>query len=792
MPAPGGQLDDATPPRPRVIARSLAWLVPLTLLPLAGAWGLHSLKAYAAQRTTAALQLQKLGGDLNSTAAEIAWAAALHLPDNSVELAVRGDAAHVNGDIAALRGGGVDDPEVVNAERTSATFLATLQGALIIFDNPAFDLRSPAASAAIGTANTQYAAAGASIAAASITLQQQSGTAGIYEEVGIWTIVLLGSAALVGLMWRAEVRKRRGAVADEGRRILAHSELTYRLLFDRNPTPMFTFDPGTLRFLTVNRAATVKYGYSREEFMGMTLLEIRPETDRATFRTSEARHRAHPAMTNARHLLKDGRVIDVEVTADDSDVGGQRSTLVLARDVTEERSLQAELLQRAFHDALTGLANRELLADRFEHAQAVRARDARDLAVMVIDIDDFKRINDTLGHTVGDEVLRGVAARLRAVVRPQDTVARLGGDEFALLLDGASTTVTTDVGERVLAMFRRPFDADGNEVYVTASAGVAAIETGEVTWTEALQHADIAMYDAKNSGKAALHVYETGMRSGVLDRLELISDLHQAIERNELVLHYQPIVLTQNPGAATDHVEALVRWAHPTRGLVPPDAFIPFAEQTGVIVPLGAWVLRTACEQARAWEELGHDMSVSVNVSGRQLLTPGFVASVVGVLANTRLAPGKLSLEITETAMLEDLEEATRVLQELRGGGVRIALDDFGAGYSSLRYLDRLPVDIVKIDRSFIASLDNPDKRATLLAITRLLDTMNVRTVAEGVETITQLEFVGSLGIHACQGFLFSRPVPAADALDAVRLHSGATPTRLRLPEPAGAPARDR
>jgi diguanylate cyclase (GGDEF)-like protein/PAS domain S-box-containing protein len=771
MPALGGPLNCVTPPRLRVIARRLAWLVPLTLLPLAGAWGLHSLKAYAAQRSTAALQLQKLGGDLNSTSAAMAWAAALRLPAQTVEPAVRADAARVNGDIAALRTGGVTDPGVVKAERTSATFLATLQGALPFVANPALDLRSPAAAAAIGTANAQYAAAGTSIAAASITLQDQSGTAEVYAEVGIWTIVLLGSALLVGVMWREEVRKRRGAVADAGRRVLAESERTYRLLFDRNPTPMFTFDPGTLRFLTVNRAATRKYGYSREEFMGMTLLEIRPEADRATFRTSEAQHRAHPAMTLGRHLLKDGRTIDVEVTADDSDVGGQRSTLVLARDVTEERSLQAELLQRAFHDALTGLANRELLADRFEHAQAVRARDARDLAVMVIDIDDFKRINDTLGHTVGDEVLRGVAARLRAVVRPQDTVARLGGDEFALLLDGANATVTTEVGERVLAMFRRPFDADGNAIHVTASAGVAAIETEEVTWTEALQHADIAMYDAKNSGKAALHVYEPGMRSNVIDRLELISDLHQAIERNELVLHYQPIVLTQNPSAVTDHVEALVRWAHPTRGLVPPDSFIPFAEQTGVIVPLGAWVLRTACEQARAWEELGRDVSVSVNVSGRQLLAPGFVASVVGVLANTPLAAGKLTLEITETAMLEDLEEATRVLQELRGLGVPIALDDFGAGFSSLRYLDRLPVDIVKIDRSFIASLDNPDKRATLLAITRLLDTMNVRTVAEGVETTTQLEYVESLGINTCQGFLFSRPVPAAEVLDAVRVH---------------------
>jgi predicted signal transduction protein with EAL and GGDEF domain len=384
---------------------------------------------------------------------------------------------------------------------------------------------------------------------------------------------------------------------------------------------------------------------------------------------------------------------------------------------------------------------------RSTYALFVALLPATATVVGVIVLRQFPSLGDI---AIGDEVLCGVAARLRAVVRPQDTVARLGGDEFALLLDGASTTVTTDVGERVFAMFRRPFDADGNEIYVTASVGVAAIETGEVTWTEALQHADIAMYDAKNSGKAALHVYETGMRSGVLDRLELISDLHQAIDRNELVLHDQPIVLTENPSAATDHVEALVRWAHPTRGLVPPDAFIPFAEQTGVIVPLGAWVLRTACEQARAWEELGRDVSVSVNVSGRQLLTPGFVASVVGVLANTRLAPGKLSLEITETAMLEDLEEATRVLQELRGRGVRIALDDFGTGYSSLRYLDRLPVDVVKIDRSFIASLDNPDKRATLLAITQLLDTMNVRTVAEGVETTTQLEYVGSLGIHAC------------------------------------------
>ena len=765
------------PTRPGMF-RAVTWLIPVLLLPLAGAWGLHSLEAYAAQRTTAVLQLQTLSGDLNRTAAEIAWAVALRLPDQTVDAAVRADAALVTGDVAGLRAGGINDPGVVQAERTSTTFLSTLQGALAVLDNPAFDLRSPAAAAAIGTANAQYAAAGTSIAAASVTLERQSGTADVYGEVGIWAIVLLGSAALVGVMWRAELRQRRGAVEEEGRRILAHSERTYRLLFDRNPTPMFTFDPGTLRFLTVNRAAMLKYGYSCEAFMRMTLLEIRPEGDRASFRTSEARHRPRPAVTNARHLLKDGRVIDVEVTADDSDVDGQRSTLVLARDVTDEKRLEAELLQRAFHDSLTGLANRELLADRFEHAQAGRARKARDLAVMVIDIDDFKRINDTLGHAVGDEVLRGVASRLRAVVRTQDTVARLGGDEFALLLDSSNITVTTALGERVLEVFRRPFDAAGNKILVTASAGLAVVETEEVTWNEALQQADIAMYDAKNTGKGALHVYQACMRSAVLDRLELIADLHQAIARNELVLHYQPIVVTAYPHAMTDHVEALVRWEHPTRGLVPPDDFIPFAEQTGVIVPLGAWVLQTACEQARTWEELGRHVSVSVNVSGRQLLAPDFVAAVRGVLASTGLAPAKLILEITETAMLEDLDKATHVLQALRGMEVRVALDDFGAGYSSLRYLDRLSVDVVKIDRSFIGSLDNPDKRATLLAIIRLLDTMNVSTVAEGVETPAQLAYVRSLGIDACQGFLFSRPVPAGEVLDAVRLnYPGTTDT---------------
>jgi diguanylate cyclase (GGDEF)-like protein/PAS domain S-box-containing protein len=761
------------PPHARLAtARRVAWLVPLVLLPLAGAWGLHSLNAYVAQRTMATLQLQKLQGDLNGTAAEMALAVVLQQPGAASDTAdLRADAASAASDIADLRAGGVDDPGVVSAERASAAFLATLQGVLAMLNNPAFDLARPAAASAIGTAEAQYDGAATSIAAASTTLQRQSETAGVYAEIGIWTIVVVGSAALIGVMWRAEVRQRRGAVEDLARRLLATSERTYRLLFDRNPTPMWTFDTGTLRFLTVNRAAMVKYGYSREEFLGMTILDIRPEPDRATFKVSSRLGSQHPTKIVAKHLLRDGRVIDVEVAVDDLDIDGRLTTLVLARDVTDERRLEAELQQRAFHDSLTGLPNRALLSDRFEHAQAVRARETRGLALMVIDLDGFKATNDAFGHGVGDEVLRVVAARLLAAVRPQDTVARLGGDEFAVLIEGPELGGAIELGARVIEALSLPCDANGRSIEVRPSTGLTAVEAHGITLDEALQHADVAMYEAKSAGSGELRVFKTGMRSGVLERLEMTSDLKRAIARNELVLHYQPIVATERPSAPVDHVEALVRWLHPTRGLVPPNDFIPIAEQTGAIVPLGAWVLRGACEQVRAWEELDRRVSVSVNVSSRELREPDFVASVVETLAKTGVAPGRLTMEVTETALLEDLQDATRVLNELRRMGVRVALDDFGAGYSSLSYLDRLPVDVVKIDRAFVAGLDNASTRATLLTIVHLLDTMNVLTVAEGVETAAQFAHLKSLGIHSCQGFLFSRPVPAAELLDAVRSH---------------------
>jgi diguanylate cyclase (GGDEF)-like protein len=457
-------------------------------------------------------------------------------------------------------------------------------------------------------------------------------------------------------------------------------------------------------------------------------------------------------------------VIDVELTHDDVEVNGKLAKLALVRDVTDQRRLEAELHERAFHDVLTGLANRALLADRFEHAQAVRTREDRGLAVMVLDVDGFKAINDMLGHAGGDGVLREVAQRLRSAVRSRDTVGRLGGDEFAVIFDGADPSDALDLAQRVLSAIDAPMEVDGKAIEVAASAGLTSVDASDVTWEAAMQHADVAMYEAKTEGKASVRVYETGMQSLLLQRLSIASELKRAIAADEMTLHYQPIVPTEGQ-QQREQVEALVRWQHPSRGLVPPMEFIPVAEQTGTIVQLGTWVLRAACRQIAEWRDQGRLVRVSVNVSGRQLRDADFADVVTHVLAETKVPADQLVLEVTETALLEDLKRASLTLNKLRAKGVQVALDDFGAGYSSINYLSQLPVDVVKIDRAFVISLDNEEKRAVVLTIMRLLGTMKVRTVAEGVETSTQLGYVTSLGIDACQGYLFSPAVPAHDVL---------------------------
>ncbi|MEO8437088.1 MAG: EAL domain-containing protein [Chloroflexota bacterium] len=441
------------------------------------------------------------------------------------------------------------------------------------------------------------------------------------------------------------------------------------------------------------------------------------------------------------------------------------------RDITTRKGLEDELRRQAFHDSLTGLANRALFADRLEHALDRSRRFGHSLAVLFLDLDDFKTVNDSLGHAEGDELLIAVAQRLTLALRSGDTIARMGGDEFAILIEDADDDGgPMEAAQHLLVSLEPPFQHQGKELFVRASIGIATSSSGEPTADDVLRNADVAMYTAKSNGKKRIEIFKPSMHVAALTRLALKGDLERALERDEFRLLYQPIMnLATNRIAG---VEALIRWHHPRRGLVGPIEFIPVAEETGLIIPIGRWVLEEACRQATAWTPAeGGTMTVSVNVSGRQLQQPTFIAEVEEVLASTGLEPGRLTLELTESVLMHDAATATAMLVELKRLGVRLAIDDFGTGYSSLSYLRSFPIDELKIDRSFVASMgDGPEGSAVVLSIIKLGQTMHLETVAEGIETAQQLARLKMLGAGLGQGFFFARPV-TAEAISGLLLH---------------------
>jgi diguanylate cyclase (GGDEF)-like protein len=449
-----------------------------------------------------------------------------------------------------------------------------------------------------------------------------------------------------------------------------------------------------------------------------------------------------------------------------------RENLALVRnleDRVEQRTadhkrLQEELAHQAFHDSLTGLANRALFKDRVEHALTRLQRRRRPLAVFFLDLDRFKAINDSFGHASGDALLIAVSKRLRDCVRVEDTVARLGGDEFAVLVENlASDSEVRIVAERVKEAFRDPIVIDGRELAIAASIGIAISEAGAETADDLLRNADLAMYRAKANGGGARQ-YIPEMHAGMIERLELESDLRQALARQQLYLVYQPIVDLKT--GRLSGAEALLRWQHPTRGVVSPADFIPVAESSGMIVPIGEWVLRQACRDARRWDEIpgGDVLSVSVNLSGRQLQTSELPSVVPQALLEAGLAPGRLTLEMTESVLIDRSDETLALLHELRRIGVRLAIDDFGTGYSSLSYLHRFPVDVVKVDRSFVELLTGEAEETSLVeSIIRIGQGLRVTTVAEGIEDATQLRVLQQLGCDRGQGYHFARPMSAAD-----------------------------
>ncbi len=448
---------------------------------------------------------------------------------------------------------------------------------------------------------------------------------------------------------------------------------------------------------------------------------------------------------------------------DDPAVGG---IVINHRDITERKVLEAQLTRQAFHDALTGLPNRALFTDRVSHALRRRGRQHRGVVVLFVDLDDFKAINDSLGHAAGDRVLQEVGERLRTTVRPGDTVARLGGDEFAFLLeDVADPRDADEVAERVASALATPLAVGGVEVALRASVGIALAQDGDAA-ADLLRDADTAMYTAKARGGGAYERFVPAMREAAVSRFELGADLRRAIERREFVLHYQPVVdLTQGRILG---FEALVRWQHPTRGLLSPAAFVPTAEATGLIVAIGRWVLEEACTQAHLWQLDAYTdpkLSMSANLSARELREPGLVENVAAILKRTGVDPSTIVLEITETSMVEDADGAIATLQALKALGVRLAIDDFGTGYSSLSYLRRLPVDVLKLDRSFVVPAGRGDRESALVdAVFRLGRSLGLVTIAEGIEDTEQRDRLVSLGCRVGQGYLFARPMaePAA------------------------------
>jgi diguanylate cyclase (GGDEF)-like protein/PAS domain S-box-containing protein len=539
---------------------------------------------------------------------------------------------------------------------------------------------------------------------------------------------------------------------------LKQREDSYRLLFDSNPMPMWIIDAQTRRFLAVNDAAIAHYGYARERFLAMSAEELcRVDMRDGRQCAPSERGEVDPANQTCRHVRGDGGEIEVLTFARKVVYSGRAGQLVAAVDVTERKRFEAEVAYLAHHDALTGLRNRAYFRDSLAAALDVRRRKKERLAVCCLDLDLFKEVNDSFGHPVGDRLLQMVAQRLQSALGERDLAARLGGDEFAIILNQvASPAQVGDMMAEVIEQLSQTYAIEGLDVGVGASLGIAMFPDDGQTADELLKNADLALYQAKSEGGRRHHFFQKDMHRKAQERRALETDLKTALAAGQIEVHYQPLI--DISGHRLCGFEALLRWRHPTRGMISPSDFIPIAEASGLINVIGEWVLRTACAEAATWRD---DITIAVNLSAVQFRAPGLVNAVVGALAHAGLAPRRLELEITETVLLAETEATLATLHKLRDFGVRIVLDDFGTGYSSLSYLRGFPFDKIKIDRSFVKDVaDRVDCSAIIAAISGLAKSLGIATTAEGVETREQLAFLRAQGCTQAQGFLFSPAVP--------------------------------
>jgi diguanylate cyclase (GGDEF)-like protein/PAS domain S-box-containing protein len=546
---------------------------------------------------------------------------------------------------------------------------------------------------------------------------------------------------------------------------LGESEARFRTLAETAPCAIFIYQGDRFRY--VNPAAASITGYGREDFKDLVFWELVHPAFRDLVRERGlARQRGAdvPSRYEFKIVRRDGEERWLDFSAGSVEFGGRPAALGIAFDVSERKRAEEQIKSLAYHDVLTGLPNRLLFTDRLNVAVAQAHRMGQRLGILFLDLDRFKVINDSLGHGLGDRLLQAVAERLEAGVREGDTVARLGGDEFILLLPGIGRAYdVAKVAEKVLDSLRLPFRIEGRDLFVTASIGISLYPEDGTDAETLVKNADTAMYRAKEQGRDNYQLYTHAMNERAVERLALESSLRKALAHDELVLHYQPLLDLAT--GRVHGVEALLRWAHPDKGLVPPGEFLQLAEVTSLMGPIGRWTLRTACAQAKAWQAAGQShLSVAVNLSARQFQQIDLVDEVKRALEESGLAPRFLDLEVTESHAMQSADATILTLRELKALGVRISIDDFGIGYSSLSYLKRLPIDTLKIDQSFVRDITtDPDDAAIATAIIALAHTLKLQVVAEGVETQEQLSFLAARHCDRMQGYLFSRPLNRED-----------------------------
>jgi diguanylate cyclase (GGDEF)-like protein/PAS domain S-box-containing protein len=579
-----------------------------------------------------------------------------------------------------------------------------------------------------------------------------------------WSLLAMTEVLVTVLVVTRQITAVRENARLVSERAARQNEARFRSLVQHSSDVIAVVDAdGIIKY--VSPSASRVFGFTPLEIEGrpITSLLHSDDVNRGDAMFAEAVLRpgvTAPSEWRVQH--RDGRWLYVEAVGTNlSHEPSVRGIVINTRDVTERKSLEAQLVHQAFHDPLTGLANRALFLDRVTHALAITGRHGRHpVAVLFLDIDNFKSLNDSFGHVPADQLLSTIARRLCDAVRTSDTVARLGGDEFAILLEDASGPMApAAAAERITSSLREAFIVEGKEVYASASIGIA-VATPDLSPSELLRNADTAMYQAKAHGKARYELFEASMYAETLARLEMESDLRQAVERNELSLRYQPIVDLRN--GVIVGAEALLRWEHPRRGTLGPAEFMAVAEETGLIVPIGRWVLREACRRAKRWQ-----LSLHVNISGQQLLHPSLAETLRSVLAAHELAPSTLVLEITESVLMQQSDLVLSHLRALKTLSVRLAIDDFGTGYSSLAHLRRFPIDVLKIAKPFVDDVSELTDSALARAIIGLGQTLRLQTIAEGIESADQLAELRVLGAHLGQGNHFSRPI-TADAMDAL------------------------